>query len=86
MSELLSVSVPAWMLLAYLSYMCAVQAMPRPTEQAGPGYVWLYRFAHLLSMNLQLFLDPMKKLRAELPEEQGGFVSTTAKGCDAAFR
>lgn len=63
MDELLTMSIPLWAIGAYLVFMCAVQTMPRPTEQASFGYVWAYRFLHLLCMNLALFIDPAKKLK-----------------------
>ncbi|MEN6532229.1 MAG: hypothetical protein ABFD60_13115 [Bryobacteraceae bacterium] len=63
MNELLSATIPLWAILAYLVFMCGVQTMPRPTKRSGAGYVWAYRFLHLLCMNLALFLDPMKKLK-----------------------
>lgn len=64
MDVLMNVSIPLWALLAYLVFMCAVQALPRPVEgQAAAWYVWFYSFSHLLCMNLTLVIDPLKKLR-----------------------
>lgn len=69
MDALLNMSIPLWALLAYMVLMCAVQSMPRPDAGASPGYVWAYRFLHLLCMNLALFADPLKKLKSEIPEQ-----------------
>ncbi len=33
-------------------FSAAVSAMSVPTEKSGPGYQWLFRFAHLLAANL----------------------------------
>jgi hypothetical protein len=45
---------------AYVVFMAAVQALPRPTEASGALYVWLYRFLHLLAVNLRLAAKPRK--------------------------
>jgi hypothetical protein len=70
MDALLNVSIPLWALAAYMVLMCMVQALPRPTEKSSPGFIFFYRFAHLISMNIALFADPTKKLKAELPEQE----------------
>ena len=77
MDTLLNVSIPLWALIAYMVLMCAVQAMPRPDPTANSGYVWAYRFLHLLCMNLALFTDPLKKLKGELPEAAVSTASET---------
>ena len=33
-------------------FSAAVSAMSVPTGDSGPGYQWLFRFAHLLAANL----------------------------------
>ena len=66
MDALLNVSIPLWAVLAYMVLMCIVQALPRPTEESSPGFIFLYRFLHLISMNVALFVDPTKKLKAEM--------------------
>ena len=67
MTELLNYSIPVWMALVYLIFMCLVQAMPRPAAMSSQVYVWAYQFLHLLCMNLALVADPAKKLKRELP-------------------
>jgi len=54
-------AIPLWVLLAYLLYNAAVQALPSPEEWAKgsggvvPGwYLFVYRFAHGVAMNLKL--------------------------------
>lgn len=58
--ETLSVSIPLWVLLLYIIYSAAVQALPRPDETCTKKYVWFYQFTHLLAGNLALFFDPRK--------------------------
>jgi hypothetical protein len=70
MDALLNVSIPLWALAAYMVFMCAVSALPRPSEKSHPGYVWAFAFVHLLSMNLALFADPMKKFKSEMPDKE----------------
>ena len=36
----------------YWVFSAAVGALPTPTEKNGPGYVFLFRFAHGLSGNI----------------------------------
>lgn len=52
--------------VAYLVFMAAVQALPRPTDKSSAFYTWFYQFVHLLAMNLKLVADPRKRL----PEEE----------------
>lgn len=58
--ELLQQGVPFWALGAYLIFMAAVQALPRPDEDSSKFYVWMYSFLHLLSINVKLAIDPRK--------------------------
>ena len=42
-----------WAILgSYWVFSAAVGALPTPTDKSGPGYVFLFRFAHGLSGNL----------------------------------
>jgi len=36
----------------YWIFSAAVSAMPDPGTNAGPGYLWLYRFVHTIAGNL----------------------------------
>jgi len=40
-----------------------VQALPRPDDKSPLWYVILYQFAHALSANINLVLDPRKKTK-----------------------
>lgn len=60
--DILTQEIPLWAILSYLIYMAAVQALPRPDETSGKGYVFLYGFLHLLAINLKLAFDPKKTL------------------------
>lgn len=61
-SDLWAVAIPLWAIIVWIVFMCAVQALPRPTANDSRWYIFLYRFGHLLSMNIALALDPKKKL------------------------
>jgi hypothetical protein len=61
------ISIPLWALIAYIVYMCAVQALPRPSQNSVPWYVFLYRFMHGLALNLALIVDPKKRMPATDP-------------------
>ena len=41
-----AVVTAAWWLLS-----SAIQTMPEPTTTSSPGYLWLYRFLHILGAN-----------------------------------
>ncbi len=56
-----AVAIPLWALVVWVVFMCAVQALPRPTLTDSKWYIFLYRFGHLLSLNIALVLDPKKK-------------------------
>lgn len=60
--DLLTHPIPLWGIFLYLFYMAVVQALPRPEPPDSRGYIFLYRLAHLLAMNLSLVLDPQKRL------------------------
>jgi ABC-type multidrug transport system permease subunit len=60
--SLWAVEIPLWIIASWIVFMCAVQALPRPTTDDPRWYIFLYRFGHLLSMNIALALDPKKKL------------------------
>jgi hypothetical protein len=77
MNELLSIKIPLLYALLYLVFMCAVQALPRPAENSRSLYIWIYQFFHLLCMNLQLFIDPTKRLKI-LESEVVTTVKTTS--------
>jgi hypothetical protein len=70
MEQLLNLNIPIWALLAYMVFMCLVQALPRPAGRSNQFYVWVYSFLHLLSCNLALFMDPAKKLQTQPPAPQ----------------
>lgn len=53
-------------LIAYWIFNAAVQALPKPGENASPYYVFLFNFAHLLSANVGL-LGARKNGAAKLP-------------------
>lgn len=57
-----SVTIPLWAVVAWVVFMCAVQALPRPSSNSPGVYVFLYQFGHLLALNLALVFDPKKKL------------------------
>jgi hypothetical protein len=63
MNDLLTTPIPLWWAFAYMIFMCAVQTLPRPEQNASPLYIWIFGFLHLLCMNLALFVDPAKKLK-----------------------
>jgi len=39
---------------AYWIFNAAVQAIPKPPDNAGPLWVWSYNFAHLLCANINV--------------------------------
>lgn len=41
-----------WVLLGWIIFSNAVGAMDAPTEKSGPGYRFIYRFAHALAQNI----------------------------------
>jgi hypothetical protein len=65
LSKIAEIAIPLWAVFGYMLFMCAVQALPRPGQNAAPFYVWVYQFAHLLCLNLALVIDPMKKFKTE---------------------
>ena len=67
MNELMNVQVPLWLLALYGVFMCFVQSIPRPEATDSRIYITVYRFLHLLCINIQLFFDPTKKLKTEAP-------------------
>lgn len=60
--DILNHDIPLWVLVAWLVYSAAVQALPRPDSTAPGWYVWLYGFAHILAANVALAFDPQKKI------------------------
>jgi hypothetical protein len=52
----------ALLLFSFAVLNAAVQAMEPPTEKNGPGYRYLYRFAHLVAFNFKY------ALRAKFPD------------------
>lgn len=64
--EILNHDIPVWVLLAWLIYSAAVQALPRPDTTAPVWYVWLYGFLHILAANVALAFDPQKKIPSPL--------------------
>ena len=77
MDAFMNMAVPLWAVLAYLLFMCAVQALPRPEQGSPPFYIWVYQFTHLLCMNLSLVFDPAKKLKSETTTDTVTVTSTT---------
>ena len=63
--QLLQTGIPVWIVLSWMVFCCAVQALPRPTSASALWYIFLYRFMHGLSMNIQLFLDPTNRNKKE---------------------
>jgi hypothetical protein len=59
--DLLQYDIPIWILLAYMVFMAAVQALPRPSETSSARYTWLFQFLHLLSANIKIAADPRKR-------------------------
>jgi hypothetical protein len=68
--ELLTYGVPLWVVLAYLAFSAAVQALPRPSEASAGWYVWLYSFAHILATNVAHAMDPRKKTQPAPSEKR----------------
>ncbi len=69
--DLLGVAIPLWVVGAWVVFMCAVQALPRPDDSSSKWYVFLYQFGHALSVNLALVFDPKKKTQ---PTDPAGIV------------
>lgn len=48
------------MFMLYLLYGAFVQALPDPNEASGTLYVFVFRFAHAISMNINVVRKPVK--------------------------